>query len=166
MDSVVPRCPYSSVRRSNPTCGASKTMFQRQEASPLSWTRRSLGWMSESKASYVRLVNRNWRKRLTRQNQKVHGQDRAVPLRTTILNNARRVTDDIPFRTFESSLDQQGKPYASHVSGIRTARNGDDAGGKRSRKKRKPRCNGVDRAVKTGMPNSKGCRLPAGLPRT
>lgn len=56
MDSVIPRCPYPSVRRSNPTCGALGTMFRRQGASILSRTRGSLGRVSESESSFVRLV--------------------------------------------------------------------------------------------------------------
>ena len=56
MDSVVPRCPYPSVRRSNPTFGALGTMFRQQGASILLWTRGSLGRMSESEPSSVRLV--------------------------------------------------------------------------------------------------------------
>jgi hypothetical protein len=78
MDSVVSRCPYLSVRRSNPTCGASETIFQQQEALLRFWTRGNLGRVSESKSSYVRLVKANWRKRLIRRNRKVRGQDRAV----------------------------------------------------------------------------------------
>ena len=50
-------------------CGALGTMFRRQRASILLRTRGSLGRVSESESSYVRLVKSDWRKRLLRQNQ-------------------------------------------------------------------------------------------------
>jgi hypothetical protein len=37
-DSMVSGCPYLGVRRSNPTYGASGTMFRGQAASRLFWT--------------------------------------------------------------------------------------------------------------------------------
>ena len=37
-------------------CGALGTMFRRQRASILLWTRRSLGRVNESESSFVRLV--------------------------------------------------------------------------------------------------------------
>jgi hypothetical protein len=95
-------------------------------------------------------------KRLLRQNQKVNGQDRAVPLHTAVLNNSRRATDGIQPHALESSLDQQDKPHALHVSGIRTARNGTVQGVKEVGKKRKPRCNGGDRAKQWRYPTRKG----------
>jgi hypothetical protein len=60
MDSVIPRSPYPSVRKSNQTCEALGTMFRRQGASILWRTRGSLGRMSESESSFVRLVKANW----------------------------------------------------------------------------------------------------------
>src|SRR6266540_6512215 len=57
---------------------------------------------------------------------------------------------------------QLGKPYAPHRRGIPTVRKGDGAEGRRGRKKRTPSGNRTDRAVHTGIPNPKGCRLPSG----
>ncbi len=103
MDSAVPRCPYLSVRRSNPTCEASGTMFRRLGASTRSWTRGSLGRVSESESSFVRPVKDNWRKRLERQNQKVRGMDRVIAMRAAVLDNSHRVIDGTHPQTFESS---------------------------------------------------------------
>src|SRR5262249_17351792 len=57
---------------------------------------------------------------------------------------------------------QLGKPDAPHFGGSPTAREGDGAAGKRGRRKRKPPCNGTDRAATAERPNPKGCRLPTG----
>lgn len=110
MDSVIPRCPYPSVRRSNPTCGALETMFRQQGASTLLWTRGSLGRVSESEPSFVRPVNENWRKGLSRQNQNgkwvgLHGTDTGSGIQ-----NSHRVTDGIHPQAFESSQVNRVSP--------------------------------------------------------
>ena len=52
---------------------------------------------------------------------------------------------------------QLGKPHASRVGGIPTVRKGDGAGGRRGRRKRRPPCNGADRAVeRQRYPTRKG----------
>ena len=110
MDSVIPRCPYPSVRRSNPTCGALETMFRQQGASTLLWTRGSLGRVSESKPSFVRPVKANWRKRLSRQNQN----GKWVGLHGTVtgsgIQNSHRVTDGTHPQAFESSQVNRVSP--------------------------------------------------------
>ena len=169
MDSVVSRCPYLSVQRSNPLYEASGTMFCQEvhfahsdnvanlwrEASNSSQTRGSLGRVNESEASYVRLDKRNWRKRLTRHNQNGTQVGSCGTATHDDTQNSCRVTDTTHPQTLESSPNQQGKPHVSHNSGIRIVRNGDDTGGKGSRSKRKPCCNGMDRAVRI-YPTRKG----------
>ena len=52
---------------------------------------------------------------------------------------------------------QLGKPHASRRGGIPTVRKGDGAGGMRGRRKRRPPCNGADRAaVRRRYPARKG----------
>jgi hypothetical protein len=54
-------------------------------------------------------------------------------------------------------LDRQlGKPHVLHLGGSPTAREGDGIGGKRCRRKRRPPCNGADRAARAGDPTRKG----------
>jgi hypothetical protein len=57
---------------------------------------------------------------------------------------------------------QRGKPDTPHFGGIPTAREGDGVAGKRGRRKRRPPCNGADRAATAERPDPKGCRLPTG----
>jgi len=110
MDSVIPRCPYLSVRRSNPTYGALGTMFRRQGASILWWTRGSLGRVSESESSFVRPVKVNWRKRLSRQHQ--NGKRVGLPGASTGsgIHDSRRVTEGTHPQAFESSQVNRVSP--------------------------------------------------------
>lgn len=110
MDSVVPRCPYPSVRRSNPTCEALGTMFRRQEASTLSWTRGSLGRVSESESSFVRLVKAQVVKEADtpRQNGKQVGLYGQSTYSGT--HNSCRVTDGTHTQAFESSQINRVSP--------------------------------------------------------
>ena len=103
MDSVIPRCPYPSVPRSDPTYGALETMFRPQEASILWWTRGSLGRVSESESSFVRPVKVNWRKRLSRQNQNGKRVGLLGASTSSGIQNSRRVTEGTHPQAFESS---------------------------------------------------------------
>lgn len=110
MDSVVSRCFYPSVQRSNPMCGALGTMFRQQRASILLWTRRSLGRVSESESLFVRPVKGKWRKRLLRHTKTVSRLDCVVALHTAILNKSCRVTDGTHPQAFESSQVNRVSP--------------------------------------------------------
>ena len=118
MDSVVSRCPYPSVQRSNLLYEAWGTMFCWREASNSSQTRGSLGRVSESEASYVRLVKSyvrlvkmNGRKRLTRQNQNGTQVGSCGTFTHDDTQNPCRVTDATHPQTLESSPNQQDKPH-------------------------------------------------------
>lgn len=130
----MPRCPYPSVRRSDPTCEASGTMFRWQGASILLWTRGSSGRVSESESSYVRPVRINRRKRLTRRNQNgTRGGSRNHGVRDGI-HSPRRVTDGAHPRTLESFLIDRVSPMrptlvVSEPRGTGTAQGVKDAGG-------------------------------------
>ena len=131
----MPRCPYPSVRRSDPTCEASGTMFRWQGASILLWTRGSSGRVSESESSYVRPVMLSWRKRLVRQNQNgVRGGSRDHGARDGI-HGPRRVIDGTHSRTLESFLIDRVSPMrptlvvVSEPQGTGTAQGVEDAGG-------------------------------------
>ena len=110
MDSVIPRCPYPSVRRSHPTCGALETMFRQQEASTLLWTRGSLGRVSESESSFVRPVKINWRKRLSRQHQNGKRVGLLGASTGSGIHDSRRVTDGTHPQVFESSQINRVSP--------------------------------------------------------
>lgn len=110
MDSVIPRCPYPSVRRSNPTCGALGTMFRRQRASILLRTRGSLGRVSESESSFVRLVKSDWRKRLLRQNQNGKRVGLLGTATSSGIQKSCRATDGTHPQAFESSQVNRVSP--------------------------------------------------------
>ena len=110
MDSVVSRCFYPSVQRSHPMCGALGTMFRRQRASILLWTRRSLGRVNESESSFVRLVKAQRVKETDTPCQKASRLDCMVILHTAILTNSCRVTDGTHPQAFESSQVNRVSP--------------------------------------------------------
>src|SRR3954466_11230851 len=62
-----------------------------------------------------------------------------------------------------SPSDNRVSPIRPVEGGNPTARKGHSGGGRGCRRKRRPSCNGADRAATAGIPNLKGCRLPAGL---
>ena len=75
-------------------------------------------------------------------------------------------------RTGGHSLPIRISPLDNRVSPTRPVaarrrypnrKEGDGGGGRGCRRKRRLRCNGGDRAATAGIPNPKGCRLPAGL---
>src|SRR5919199_218989 len=80
---------------------------------------------------------------------------REVPARGSIRNSHRVRGSNRPRP--QLLCRQLGKPHASRFGGIPTVRKGDGAGGRRGRRKRRPPCNGVDRAVaRQGYPTRKG----------
>ena len=64
-----------------------------------------------------------------------------------------------------SALDNRVSPTRPVAARRRYSdrKEGDGGGGRGCWKKRRPSCNGADRAATAGIPNLKGCRLPAGL---
>ena len=133
-DAMVPSCPYLSVRRSDPTCEASGTMFRWQGASILLWTRGRLGRVSESEPSYVRPVTLDWRKRLVRQDQNgVRGGSRSFSMRDGA-HESRRVKDGAHPQPLEPFLIDRVSPMrptlvVSEPRGTGMAQGVEDAGG-------------------------------------
>ena len=165
----MPSCPYLSVRRSDPTCEASGTMFRWQGASILLWTRGSSGRVSGSEPSYVRPVRLNWRKRLTRQNQNgMRGGSRNHGVRDGI-HSHRRVTDGTHSRTLESFLIDRVSPMrptlvVSEPRGTGMAQGVEDAGGS-ERQAVTAWIGPRERAYPMSTPVWSWA-LPAGLPRS
>src|SRR4051794_26827186 len=64
-----------------------------------------------------------------------------------------------------STLDNRVSPTRPVAARRRYSdrKEGDGGGGRGCRRKRKPSCNGADRAARAGIPSPKGRRLPAGL---
>src|SRR3954469_9321661 len=64
-----------------------------------------------------------------------------------------------------STLDNRVSPTRPVAARRRYSdrKEGDGGGGRGFRRKRKPSCNGADRAARAGIPSPKGRRLPAGL---
>ena len=62
-----------------------------------------------------------------------------------------------------SPLDNRVSPTRPATRRYSDRKEGDGGGGRGCRRKRRLRCNGGDRAARAGIPNLKGCRLPAGL---
>ena len=101
-------------------------------------------------------------KGLIGRDQKVSGSDRPSSDEGDDIQNPTGV--QTPTDPIQILLHRQlGKPDAPHHGGSPTAREGDGAAGKRGRRKRRPPCNGADRAASAGIPDPKGCRLPTGL---
>lgn len=118
------RCPYPSVRDGNRTCGALGTTFRPLAVSSRWWTRGVMGRLSDSKASYVRLVKGTWRKGLIRRNQngKRVGLDGSFTFSS--IHHPRRATDaNLTHRVVLS--EQLGKPLESrHPAVSRTQERG------------------------------------------
>ena len=64
-----------------------------------------------------------------------------------------------------STLDNRVSPTRPGAARRRYSdrKEGDGGGGRGCRRKRKPSCNGADRAARAGIPGPKGRKLPAGL---
>jgi hypothetical protein len=62
-----------------------------------------------------------------------------------------------------STLDNRVSPTRPATRRYSDRKEGDGGGGRGCRRKRKPSCNGADRAARAGIPSPKGRRLPAGL---
>lgn len=110
MDSVIPRCPYPSVQKSNPMYGALGTMFRRQGASILSWTRGSLVRVSESESLFERPVKCAWRKRLLRHHQNGTQVGLCGCTPHSGIHYSCRVTDGTHPQAFEFSLINRVSP--------------------------------------------------------
>src|SRR4051812_2122888 len=62
-----------------------------------------------------------------------------------------------------STLDNRVSPTRPVARRYSDRKEGDGGGGRGCRRKRRPSCNGADRAARAGIPSPKGRRLPAGL---
>jgi hypothetical protein len=62
-----------------------------------------------------------------------------------------------------STLDNRVSPTRPATRRYSDRKEGDGGGGRGCRRKRRPSCNGADRAARAGIPSPKGRRLPAGL---
>ena len=108
------------------------------------------------------LVTTKRPKGLTGRDQKVSGSDRPSSDEDDDIQDTPTGVQT-PTEPIQILLHRQlGKPDAPHLGGSPTAREGDGAAGKRGRRKRKPPCNGADRAATAERPDPKGCRLPTG----
>lgn len=158
---MIPRCPYLDVLRRDSRCEASGTMFRWLTASSRSWTRGSVGRLSESEALFVRLVKSNWRKRLLRQNQNGKWEGLCGPTTYSGIHHSHRVKDANLTHVLESFLANRVSPMnpAKVVSRaqVRGMVQGVEEVGESER------CTVI---VQIGrMPDPKGCPLPTGLRR-
>ena len=108
----------------------------------------------------VNLVRRNRLKVLTSLNQKVRGWLFPFHMGTHGQESRRGIVGTY---AIASTTRNTVSPYHCHVSGKPTVRKAGGGAGRRCWSKRRPFCNGADRAADAERPNSKGCRLPAGL---
>src|SRR3954462_5793605 len=158
-----PKCRYLDMRRSNPTCeapGTTATIWKHQSGGGPAED----GRLNASERPLSRSVIGNRPKVLTgrRQNGTRGGSSAAItddgdikPRRTIGRSRAIRC----------SRSDNRVSPTRPVAARRRYSdrKEGDGGGGRGCRRKRRLRCNGGDRAATAGIPNLKGCRLPAGL---
>src|SRR5215210_6182587 len=158
-----PKCCYPDMPRNNPTCEASGTtasIWKHQFGSGPAED----GRLNACERPWLRSVIRNRPKVLTGRSQK-----------GTRVGSSAASTDDGGTRTRRtigrsrpirlSTLDNRVSPTRPVAARRRYSdrKEGDGGGGRGCRRKRRLRCNGGDRAARAGIPNLKGCRLPAGL---
>jgi len=159
-----PKCCYPDVRRSNPTCEALGT-------TTTIWKHRSGGGLAEdgrlnaSERPWLRFVIRNGPKVLSgrRQNGTRVGSS-GVSTDDGGNTTRRTIGRSRPIRI--STLDNRVSPTrpVAGGGGIPTARKGMAEGVEERRSKRRPSCNGADRASATrGYPARKGADFRHGL---
>src|SRR4051812_13468967 len=158
-----PKCCYPDMRRSNPTCEAPGT-------TDIIWKHQSGGGPAEdgrlnaSERPLSRSVIGNRPKVLTGRRQNgTRGGSSAASTDDGDINSRRTIGRSRPIRFSRS--DNRVSPTRPVAARRRYSdrKKGDGGGGRGCRKKRRLRCNGGDRAARAGIPNPKGCRLPAGL---
>jgi hypothetical protein len=156
-----PKCCYPDMRRSNPTCEAPGT-------TATIWKHRSGGGPAEdgrlnaSERPLSRSVIENRPKVLTGRSQKGMRVGSSIgTLDDGGTRTRRTIGRSRPIRF--STLDNRVSPTRPAARRYSDRKEGDGGGGRGCRRKRRLRCNGGDRAATAGIPNLKGCRLPAGL---
>src|SRR3954471_16940065 len=154
-----PKCCYPDMRRSNPPYEAPGT-------TATIWEHHSGGGPAEdgrlnaSERPLSRSVIEN--QVLTGRGQKGMGSSIGT-LDDGGTRPRRTIGRSRPIRL--STLDNRVSPTRPVAARRRYSdrKEGDGGGGRGCRRKRKPSCNGADRAARAGIPSPKGRRLPAGL---
>src|SRR3954471_17568024 len=159
----LPKCCYPDMRRSNPPCEAPGT-------TAIIWEHQSGGGPAEdgrlnaSERPLSRSVIENRPKVLTGRSQKGMRVGSSIgTLDDDGTRTRRTIGRSRPIRF--SPLDNRVSPTRPVAARRRYSdrKEGDGGGGRGCRRKRKPSCNGADRAARAGIPSPKGRRLPAGL---
>src|SRR3954469_13457620 len=158
-----PKCCYPDMRRSNPTCEAPGT-------TAIIWEHQSGGGLAEderlnaSERPLSRSVIISRPKVLTGRSQN----GMRVGSSSALIGDGGTVTRRTGGRSRPiriSPLDNRVNPTRPVAARRRYSdrKEGDGGGGRGCRRKRKPSCNGADRAARAGILSPKGRRLPAGL---
>src|SRR4051794_28935030 len=151
----LPKCCYPDMRRSNPPYeapGTTATIWEHQSGGGLAED----GRLNASELSRSVIENQV----LTGRSQKGMGSSIG-----TLDDGGTRTRRTIGRSLRLSTLDNRVSPTRPVAARRRypNRKEGDGGGGRGCRRKRRLRCNGGDRAARAGIPNLKGCRLPAGL---
>src|SRR3954466_16301117 len=152
-----PKCCYPDMRRSDPTCeapGTTATIWEHQSGGGPAED----GRLNASELSRSVIENQV----LTGRSQKGMGSS-IETLDDGGTRTRRTIGRSRPIRL--STLDNRASPTRPVAARRRYSdrKEGDGGGGRGCRRKRKPSCNGADRAARAGIPSPKGRRLPAGL---
>src|SRR4051794_2522156 len=151
------------MRRSNPTCeapGTTATIWEHQSGGGPAED----GRLNASERPLSRSVIENRPKVLTGRGQKGMRVGSSIgTLDDGGTRTRRTIGRSRPIRL--STVDNRVSPTRPVAARRRyfDRKEGDGGGGRGCRRKRKPPCNGADRAARAGIPSPKGRRLPAGL---
>src|SRR3954451_2426456 len=160
-DPCPPKCCYPDMRRSNPTCeapGTTATIWEHQSGGGPAED----GRLNASERPLSRSVIGNRPKVLTGRRQNgTRGGSSVATIDDGDIKPRRTIGRSRPIRFSRS--DNRGSPTRPATQRYSDRKEGDGGGGRGCRRKRRLRCNGGDRAARAGIPNLKGCRLPAGL---
>jgi len=158
-----PKCCYPDMRRSNPTCeapGTTATIWEHQSGGGPAED----GRLNASERPLSRSVIENRPKVLTGRSQKGMRVGSSIGTLDDGGTRTRRTIErNRPIRL--STLDNRVSPTHPVAARRRYSdrKEGDGGGGRGCRRKRRPPCNGADRAATAGIPGPKGRRLPVGL---
>ena len=156
-----PKCCYPDMRRSNPPYEAPGTTATIREHHSGGGPAED-GRLNASERPWSRSVIENRPKVLTGRRQK--GMRVGSSIGTFDdggIMTRRTIGRSRPIRF--STLDNRVSPTRPATRRYSDRKEGDGGGGRGCRRKRKPSCNGADRAARAGIPSPKGRRLPAGL---
>ena len=159
----LPKCCYLDMRRSNPPYeapGTTATIWEHQSGGGPAED----GRLNVSERPLSRSVIQNRLKVLTGRSQKGMRVGSSIgTLDDGGTRTRRTIGRSRPIRL--SALDSRVSPTrpVSTTRRYSDRKEGDGGGGRGCRRKRKPSCNGADRAARAGIPSPKGRRLPAGL---